>query len=80
MSPANPVRTLVLAGVVWTVSEVRRPGLSSDAVQLLVFDSPGEQRWLSPVPPEWSEWDEVQLQDACLRACTSVASGVRFPA
>ena len=75
MSPGSAVRTMMLAGVAWTVREVHRP----DSHHLLVFDSRGEQRWLTPVPPDWRSWDELRLQDACLRAATAQLAGVRFP-
>lgn len=78
MSPASPVRGVTLAGVPWTVREVHRTVVAGEPDRLLVFDSADEQRWLTPVPPDWLSWNEVQLQDACLRAVTAQQQGVPF--
>jgi hypothetical protein len=73
------VRRLELAGVTWTVREVRPASATSrDRAPVLVFDSGMEQRQLDPAPPGWLLWTELQLQDACLRAVTWQHLGVDF--
>jgi hypothetical protein len=81
MTGAAPdsVRRVELAGVVWTVREVRPAATSSGAPRpLLVFDSGEEQRHLSPAPEGWPHWNDTQLQDACLLAITVRHHGVTF--
>jgi len=73
------VRRVELAGVTWTVREARPAGITASAqVPVLVFDSGTEQRRLDPAPAGWLEWDETQLQAACLRATTWRHHGVEF--
>jgi hypothetical protein len=73
------VRRVELAGVLWTVREARPASVTAQPPPLvLVFDSGIEQRQLSPVPARWTEWTDAQLQEACLRAATSVHTGVDF--
>jgi hypothetical protein len=73
------VRHIELAGVAWTVREVR-PASARDALEpcVLVFDSGVEQRRLSPAPEGWIRWSDTQLQDACLLAVTHRHLGIHF--
>jgi hypothetical protein len=73
------VRHVELAGVTWTVREMLPAAVTaSQRATLLVFDSGLEQRRLDPAPSGWLDWDDTQLQDACLRASTWRHQGVEF--
>ena len=60
------------AGVEWTVFEVRRDGQTTDEWSYLpaefgdgwlCFESQYSKRRLTPVPPDWKQFDQEKLVD-----------------
>ncbi len=70
------LRTLVTDGVTWNVWDVypssdgrlRLTYAESFEAGWLVFASESERRRVAPIPPQWEEWPDEELQHALQNA------------